>query len=64
MFCISLCRFFIREYAYMDDLIFGSMDLEAHHHAMFQIKVLDHEVGYTLLHHFVSESVPHTSGVH
>lgn len=48
----------------MDDLIFGSMDLEAHHHAMFQIKVLDHEVGYTLLHHFVSESVPHTSGVH
>ena len=40
------------------------MDFETHHHTVLQIEVLNHEVGYTLLHHLVGKSVPNTSRVH
>ena len=44
---IFLGCFFIRKYAYVDHLIFGSVNFETHHHPMLQIKTLYHEAGHT-----------------
>ena len=64
MLSLFICRLFIWEYAYVHDLIFSCMDFEAHHHTVFQVEVLNHEVSYTLLHHLVRKSVLYTPCVH